>query len=91
MSYLNINSNNQSLFEIAKESLTVSLLKLRISQSTTLELIERIKSCKGIELSLLIDALPHSGLKPELLEFLVTYHPVLHHFLYSVLFFHFLS
>lgn len=82
MSYLNNNSNNsnQSLYVIAKESLTVSLLKLRTSQSTvsTLELIERIKSCRGIELSLLIEALPYSGLRPELLEFLVTHHPVLH-------------
>ena len=51
-------------------------------RSTTLtfsfpELVERIKTCKGIEVIHLISALPHSGLRPDLLELLESFHPVI--------------
>lgn len=78
-----------SLYNLAQQTLTVSLLKLRsntvnssrdsLKSSTFLfpELVERIKSCKGVEVVHLISALPHSGLRPDLLEVLESYHPVI--------------
>lgn len=77
-----------SLYNLAQQTLTVSLLKIRSlnssSSSSNLktptflfqELVERIKTCKGIEILHLISALPHSGLRPDLLEVLESYHPV---------------
>lgn len=77
-----------SLYSLSQHTLTVSLLKLRstvsnrtISDSSGTfsfpELAERIKICAGIEVIHLISALPHSGLRPDLLEFLEYYHPVI--------------
>ena len=77
-----------SLFNLSQQSLTVSLLKLRSNVSNRTpsdsfgtfslpELVERIKICNGIEVVHLISALPHSGLSPDLLEFLEHYHPVI--------------
>lgn len=76
-----------SLYNLAQQTLTVSLLKIRSlnsSSSSNLktpaflfqELVERIKTCKGIEILHLISALPHSGLRPDLLEVLESYQPV---------------
>lgn len=79
--------SNSSLYGLSQQSLTVSLLKLRsavsnksTTDSTTFsfpELAERIKVSNGIEVIHLISALPHSGLRPDLLEFLEYHHPVL--------------
>lgn len=74
----------KSLFDLSQQSLTVSLLKLRSTASIGSKitafsfpaLVERIKFCKGIEVVHLISALPHSGLRPDLLEFLEINHPV---------------
>lgn len=80
-----------SLYDLARQTLTVSLLKLRITSASSRanlvsekiptflfpELVERIKTCKGIEVIHLISALPHSGLRPDLLKVLETYQPVL--------------
>lgn len=84
-----IMSDPRSLFCLAKESLTISLLKLRsrngldtfdtsiIASSFSIpHLVERITTSKGIEVLHLISALPHSGLRPDLLELLQFYHPV---------------
>lgn len=82
-----------SLYNLAQQTLTVSLLKIRSLKSSSSsssfsssnlktptfllqELVERIKTCKGIEILHLISALPHSGLRPDLLEVLESYHPV---------------
>ena len=79
-----------SLYSLAQQTLTVSLLKIRALRSSPevgnsfkmasiflfQELVDRIKSCKGIEIIHLISALPHSGLRPDLLIILETFHPV---------------
>lgn len=75
-----------SLYDLAQEILTVSLLKIRSLNSSSesfkvptflfQDLVERIKLCKGIEIIHLISALPNSGLRPDLLELLESYHPV---------------
>lgn len=82
-----------SLYNLAQQTLTVSLLKIRkltsspssmkvnlnsLKVATFLfqELVERIKTCQGIEIIHLISALPHSGLRPDLLQVLESYHPV---------------
>lgn len=77
-----------SLYNLSQQTLTVSLLKLRstVSNRTSSdssetfsfpELVERIKVCNGVEVIHLISALPHSGLRPDLLEFLEYNHPVI--------------
>ena len=75
-----------SLYSLSQQSLTVSLLKLRstapnkanpdLATFSIPELVERIKISKGIEVIHLISALPHSGLRPDLLEFLEHHQPV---------------
>lgn len=75
-----------SLYDLAKESLTLSLLKLRPSSlpqprkstnSSLSGLMDRLKSCRGVEVLHLISALPHSGLRPDLLEIFETNHAVI--------------
>ena len=67
---------DQTLYNFAQRSLTISLLKLRSSSNSsnskitdTLfsfpELVERLKKCKGIEVIHLISALPQTGLRPD--------------------------
>ena len=84
-------ANTSSLYDLARQTLTVSLLKLRVTSSSGRgdstsekypsflfpELVERIKTCKGIEVIHLISALPHSGLRPDLLKVLENYQPVI--------------
>lgn len=76
---------SQTLYNLAQRSLTISLIKLRSNSTNKFklknlfsfpELVERIKICKGIEVIHLITALPQTGLRPDLLEFLESYHPV---------------
>ena len=78
---------DQTLYNFAQRSLTISLLKLRSSSNSsnskitdTLfsfpELVERLKKCKGIEVIHLISALPQTGLRPDLLELLELHQPV---------------
>lgn len=86
---------SKSLYNLAKQNLTVSLLKLRSTCSLPSRkidraaeyggkaeyfslpiLVERIKACRGIEVIHLLYALPHSGLRPNLLELLESDHPV---------------
>ena len=85
--------HSRSLFCLAKQSLTISLLTLRCTNSANIKeervfdpkklnftlpnLATRIKDCKGIEIAHLISSLPHSGLRPDLLEYLQYYHPVI--------------
>lgn len=76
-----------SLYNLSQQTLTVSLLKLKSTVSNRInsdsgtfsfpELAERIRICQGIEVIHLISALPHSGLRPDLLEFMESYHPVI--------------
>lgn len=82
-----VQEKHQTLYNLSQQSLTVSLLKLRHTPSTTsknadtsfsmAELVERIKICKGIEVVHLVSALPQTGLRPDLLELLEIYHPVI--------------
>lgn len=78
----------QTLYTLAQRNLTVSLLKVRLNSAkksqnsldasfSLPELVERIKICKGIEVIHLISALPQTGLRPDLLEFLESFHPVI--------------
>ena len=88
-------SASKSLYNLAKQNLSVSLLKLRSTCSLDCRkketaadysgkveyfslpiLVERIKACRGIEVIHLLCALPHSGLRPNLLELLESDHPV---------------
>ena len=71
-----------SLYNLAQQTLKISLLKIRSLDSLKFKtflfqgLVERIKICKGIEIIHLISALPHSGLRPDLLKVLESFHPV---------------
>lgn len=67
-----------SLWELARNSLTVALLNFKPASSAGKALAERLKATAktGIEVEMITQALPQSRLSPETLTFLDTYIPV---------------